>query len=136
MKPLLKAILLSVLVVLGGAPIALAQDKTLTINSFGGAYEEAHRKCVITPFEKETGATVKIVTAYSADAFAQLRAQKTAPQYDVIHFSGGQEIVAFVDAAVYYDGEAGLRVGEGLNHGQGLAAHFKVEIGEGDGTVD
>ncbi|MDR3377003.1 MAG: ABC transporter substrate-binding protein [Ancalomicrobiaceae bacterium] len=94
MKPLLKAILLSVLLVEGGAPIALAQDKTLTINSFGGAYEEAHRKCVITPFEKDTGATVKIVTAYSADAFAQLRAQKTAPQYDVIHFSGGQEIVA------------------------------------------
>jgi putative spermidine/putrescine transport system substrate-binding protein len=36
---------------------------------------------------------VQIVTAYSADAFAQLRAQKAAPQYDVIHFSGGQEIV-------------------------------------------
>jgi len=73
---------------------ALAQDKTLTINSFGGAYETAHRKCVITPFEKETGASTRIVTAYSADAFAQLRAQKAAPTYDVIHFSGGQEIVA------------------------------------------
>lgn len=73
---------------------AMAQSNTLTINSFGGAYETAHRKCVITPFEKETGATTKIVTAYSADAFAQVRAQKAAPQYDVIHFSGGQEIVA------------------------------------------
>jgi len=72
---------------------ALAQDNTLTINSFGGAYEEAHRACVITPFEKATGATVNVVTAYSADAFAQLRAQKDAPQFDVIHFSGGQEIV-------------------------------------------
>lgn len=71
-----------------------AQAQTLTINSFGGAYEVAHRKCVITPFEKETGATTKVVTAYSADAFAQIRAQKAAPQYDVIHFSGGQEIVA------------------------------------------
>ena len=65
----------------------------ITINSFGGAYEEAHRKCVIDPFTAETGADVNIVTAYSADAFAQLRAQKDAPQYDVIHFSGGQEIV-------------------------------------------
>ncbi|MAM13708.1 MAG: ABC transporter substrate-binding protein [Rhizobiaceae bacterium] len=65
----------------------------ITINSFGGAYEEAHRKCVIEPFTAETGADVKIVTAYSADAFAQLRAQKDAPQFDVIHFSGGQEIV-------------------------------------------
>ncbi|MDN2581808.1 ABC transporter substrate-binding protein [Aquibium sp. ELW1220] len=71
---------------------ALAQE--ITINSFGGAYEEAHRKCVIDPFTAETGAKVNIVTAYSADAFAQLRAQKDAPQYDVIHFSGGQEIVA------------------------------------------
>jgi putative spermidine/putrescine transport system substrate-binding protein len=71
---------------------ALAQE--ITINSFGGSYEEAHRKCVIDPFTAETGAKVNIVTAYSADAFAQLRAQKDAPQYDVIHFSGGQEIVA------------------------------------------
>lgn len=73
---------------------ALAQAPTLVINSFGGAYEQAHRKCVIDPFEKVTGASVKIVTAYSADAFAQVRAQKAAPQFDVIHFSGGQEIVA------------------------------------------
>ena len=72
---------------------AFAQENTLTINSFGGAYEEAHRKCVITPFEEATGAKVNVVTAYSADAFAQLRAQKDAPQFDVIHFSGGQEIV-------------------------------------------
>lgn len=73
---------------------AFAQsDKTLNINSFGGAYEEAHRKCVIEPFEQAHGAKINIVTAYSADAFAQLRAQKEAPQYDVIHFSGGQEIV-------------------------------------------
>lgn len=70
-----------------------AGAQTLTINSFGGAYEEAHRECVITPFEEATGATVQIVTAYSADAFAQLRAQAAAPQFDVIHFSGGQEIV-------------------------------------------
>lgn len=72
----------------------MAQDKTLTINSFGGAYETAHRKCIITPFEKANGATARVVTAYSADAFAQLRAQKAAPQFDIIHFSGGQEIVA------------------------------------------
>lgn len=70
---------------------AIAEE--ITINSFGGAYEEAHRKCVIDPFEAETGAKVNIVTAYSADAFAQLRAQKDAPQFDVIHFSGGQEII-------------------------------------------
>ena len=78
---------------------ALAQE--ITINSFGGSYEEAHRKCVIDPFTAETGVKVNIVTAYSADAFAQLRAQKDAPQYDVIHFSGGQEIVAEVPGHAY-----------------------------------
>jgi putative spermidine/putrescine transport system substrate-binding protein len=82
------------------ATSALAQEKTITINSFGGSYEQAHRKCVIDPFEKETGAKVNIVTAYSADAFAQLRAQKAAPQYDVIHFSGGQEVVAAKEGLV------------------------------------
>jgi len=106
---------------------AAAQGKTLVINSFGGAYEDAHKKCVITPFEQENGATVQIVTAYSADAFAQLRAQKAAPQYDVIHFSGGQEIVAakegllspidaskLTNAADLYDfAKANMAAGEG-----------------------
>jgi len=121
----LTALAATTLSLLAGA--ALAQDKTLTINSFGGAYETAHRKCVITPFEKETGATTRVVTAYSADAFAQVRAQKAAPQFDVIHFSGGQEIVAAsegllaaIDAAkvpnladLYPVAKAGLAKGEG-----------------------
>ena len=87
---------------------AFAQDNTLTINSFGGAYETAHRTCVITPFEAATGATVNVVTAYSADAFAQLRAQKDAPQFDVIHFSGGQEIVAAAEGLLAPIDEAAL----------------------------
>lgn len=92
MKTTLGTAVLGISALLGTT--AFAQDNTLTINSFGGAYEEAHRACVIAPFEAETGAKVNVVTAYSADAFAQLRAQKAAPQFDVIHFSGGQEIVA------------------------------------------
>lgn len=72
---------------------AFAQQ-TLVINSFGGAYEVTHRKAVIEPFEKANNVKVQIVTAYSADALAQLRAQKAAPQFDVIHFSGGQEAIA------------------------------------------
>ena len=67
------------------ATSALAAGETITINSFGGAYEKAHRQCIIDPFEKETGATVQIVTAYSADAFAQLRAQKDALQQALQH---------------------------------------------------
>ena len=106
---------------------ANAQTQTLVINSFGGVYEQTHRKCIIEPFEKATGASVKVVTAYSADAFAQLRAQKAAPQFDILHFSGGQEIVgaaegllAPIDAAkvpaladVYDIAKKNLAKGEG-----------------------
>jgi putative spermidine/putrescine transport system substrate-binding protein len=80
MKSAGKTSILTASVLALAAGTAMAQDKTLTINSFGGAYEEAHKKCIITPFEQETGAKVQIVTAYSADAFAQLRAQKDAPR--------------------------------------------------------
>ncbi|MGO4706214.1 ABC transporter substrate-binding protein [Microvirga sp. 2MCAF38] len=72
---------------------AFAKDK-LVINSYGGAYEQIHRKLVIEPFQKKYDVDVQVITAYSADALAQLRAQKAAPQFDVIHFSGGQEVVA------------------------------------------
>lgn len=68
--------------------------QSITINSFGGDYEATLKKAVIEPFEKETGAKVNVVTAYSADALAQLTAQKDKPQLDVVTFSGGQEIVA------------------------------------------
>jgi putative spermidine/putrescine transport system substrate-binding protein len=127
MRSAFKSAVLGISAIAMSAAAAQAQDKTLTINSFGGAYEEAHRKCVIGPFEQETGAKVQIVTAYSADAFAQLRAQKDAPQFDVIHFSGGQEIVgaaegllAPIDAAklanaadLYDFAKANLAKGEG-----------------------
>jgi putative spermidine/putrescine transport system substrate-binding protein len=76
------------------AATTVAQQPTLVINSFGGAYEQTHRKAVIEPFEKATGARVQVVTLYSADALAQLRAQRAAPQVDILHFSGGQEAVA------------------------------------------
>lgn len=79
---------------------ALAQQ-TLVINSFGGAYEATHRKAVIEPFEKANNVKVQIVTVYSADALAQLRAQKAAPQFDVLHFSGGQEAVAAREGLLY-----------------------------------
>jgi putative spermidine/putrescine transport system substrate-binding protein len=81
------------LVVMG----ASAQAQELVINSFGGAYEKTHRELVIDPFERMTGAKVRILTAYSADMLAQLRAQKDAPQVDVAHFSGGVEATAAAD---------------------------------------
>jgi len=108
---------------------AFGQDNTLTINSFGGAYEEAHRACVIAPFQEATGATVNVVTAYSADAFAQLRAQKDAPQFDVIHFSGGQEIVAAAEGLLAPIDEAKL------SNAADLYDFAKAALAEGQGPA-
>ena len=104
-----------------------AGAQTLTINSFGGAYEEAHRKCIITPFEEATGATVQVETAYSADGFAQLRAQAAAPQFDVMHFSGGQEIVAAREGLLAPIDPASLSNADGLVD----AARPNLDGGEG-----
>lgn len=73
---------------------AAAAQEELVVSSFGGEWTDTHRKLVIEPFEKETGATVRLVTGYSADIMAQLQAQQANPQMDVVHFSGGQEALA------------------------------------------
>lgn len=86
-------VVLSTLFLMGFFQSAQAQTK-LVINSFGGAYEEAHQRLVIEPFEKKYGCEVEVITAYSADMLARLRAQKNNPQFDVAHFSGGQEAIA------------------------------------------
>lgn len=73
---------------------AASAETVLVVNSFGGDYEQTHRDLVITPFEERYGVRVDVVTVYSADALALLRAQQDNPQFDVIHFSGGQERIA------------------------------------------
>jgi putative spermidine/putrescine transport system substrate-binding protein len=85
--------LLGVFFLFGAAQVILAET-TLVINSFGGAYEKAHLELVIKPFEQKYNCKIKIITAYSADALARLRAQKNKPQLDIVHFSGGQEAIA------------------------------------------
>lgn len=124
------------------APAARAQARTLTVNSFGGAYEQTHRKAVIEPFEKLHNVRVNVVTVYSADALAQLRAQKAAPQFDVLHFSGGQEAVAAREgllepatpidlpeaARLYPFATAGLARGEGpVMHVAAMGLIFHAE---------
>jgi putative spermidine/putrescine transport system substrate-binding protein len=102
---------------------------TLVINSFGGDYETAHRKLVIEPFEKAHDVKVEIVTAYSADALARLRAQKINPQFDVIHFSGGQEAIAAKEGLL-----SPIKAAQLSNYGQMYP--FAVEgIQEGRGPI-
>ncbi|MGF1626348.1 MAG: ABC transporter substrate-binding protein [Alphaproteobacteria bacterium] len=119
-------------VLLAGAALcamasAAAAQERLVINSFGGAYEEAHRRLVIEPFEQMHNVEIEVVTAYSADALAQLRAQAANPQFDVIHFSGGQEVTAAregllepiaPEALTHYDELYPFAV-EGLAEGRG-----------------
>lgn len=68
--------------------------QTLVVTTFGGDWETAFVEAVVEPFEDETGASVEMITLYSADALAQVTAQKASPQIDVVHFSGGQEFTA------------------------------------------
>lgn len=84
---------LAVAAVLATLAPAQAQQE-LVVSSFGGAWTENHRRLVIEPFEEQYGVKVRVVTGYSADIMAQLRAQKDSPQMDVVHFSGGQEASA------------------------------------------
>lgn len=86
------AMLAAGVLALGAGPAA-AQE-TLVVTSFGGDYEKAHRELVIEPFEEMHDVNIEVQTLYSADALAQLRAQRNSPQFDVVHFSGGQEVIA------------------------------------------
>ena len=66
----------------------------------------------VTPFEKETGATTKIVTAYSADAFAQVRRDAR-----VIALTGGRDFNTTPELAQSY---------VDLLRARGVEAHFRM----------
>ncbi|BCG61642.1 ABC transporter substrate-binding protein [Paenibacillus sp. URB8-2] len=65
----------------------------LVVTSFGGAIEKTQKE-LIQEFEKEYNAKVDVITLYSADALAKIRAEKNNPSIDVVQFSGGQEEIA------------------------------------------
>lgn len=72
-------------------------SKELVVTSFGGDYEKAQRKALFDKFEKKYGVKVKLVTLYSADALAKLTATRGNAGFDVVQFSGGQEVQAGKD---------------------------------------
>ena len=76
------------------------EGQSLVVTTFGGDWETAFIEAVVDPFEAETGASVELITLYSADALAQVTAQKASPQIDVVHFSGGQEFTAAADGLI------------------------------------
>lgn len=117
------------------AGAALAQEE-LVVSSYGGEWTENQRELIIEPFEREHGVKVRLVTGYSADILAQLRAQKDNPQIDVVHFSGGQEAIAAEEGLLspikpeeleHYDDLYPIAV-QGLDQGHG-PAHAVAAIG-------
>lgn len=120
----------------GGSTDSASSDlpfagQTIVINSFGGDYEATLQEAVIKPFQAETGAKVEVVTAYSADALAQLTAQKGNPQLDVVTFSGGQEVVAAADGLLAPIAESDIELASELVP----TALDGVKRGNGEGPV-
>jgi len=64
--------------------MALAQEKTLTVISWGGAYGAAHQKHMVDPFQKDTG--VKILFDSYSGGVAEMKAQVESGnvQWDVV----------------------------------------------------
>lgn len=122
-----KQVLAASFVLLAGGD-ALAQAE-LVINSFGGAYEKRHRELVIEPFEKANNAKVTVVTVYSADMVAQLRAQKAAPRFDVVHLSGGLEATAAAEGLL-----APIRPDQLSNHAD-LYPFAVANLAKGEGPA-
>ena len=65
-----------------GAPVAYAQQKTLTISSWGGAFQKAQKEAWFGLVEKELGVTIKEDnTSGIADMRAQVASGK--PTWDL-----------------------------------------------------
>ncbi|KRA60520.1 ABC transporter substrate-binding protein [Rhizobium sp. Root651] len=107
---------------------ALAQE-TLIVNSWGGTYEKLQKELIFEPFERANNVKIQVATVYSADMLAQLRAQKNAPQYDVVQFSGGQEVVAAKEGLI-----SPIKPEE-LSHAADLYPFATAGLARGEGPV-
>jgi putative spermidine/putrescine transport system substrate-binding protein len=68
------------------APLAHAQaPQELVLGIFGGSFADNTKLCHIAPFEKATGAKVKLVLGSSTQNMAKLRATKGSPDIDVAY---------------------------------------------------
>ena len=68
---------------LAAARPAAAAD--LTVGAFGGVWEQSLRRCIVEPFEKQTGKTVSVVLGAPAQWLNQVAASPTNPPLDVIY---------------------------------------------------
>lgn len=77
-----------------GGDKAAKGTRELVVTAFGGDYEKAQQQALFSKFEKEHDVKIKTVTIYSADALAKLTAAGGNAGFDVVQFSGGQEVQA------------------------------------------
>jgi len=76
--------------ILGGAAALLlaggaARAADLVVGAFGGVWETSLRKCIIAPFEKQTGKTVDVVLGAPIQWLNQVAASPAKPPIDVIY---------------------------------------------------
>jgi putative spermidine/putrescine transport system substrate-binding protein len=57
----------------------------LTVGAFGGVWEQSLRKCVIAPFQKQTGKTVDVVLGAPTQWLNQIAASPGKPPLDIIY---------------------------------------------------
>jgi putative spermidine/putrescine transport system substrate-binding protein len=62
-----------------------AQAADLVVGAFGGVWEQSLRKCVIGPFQKQTGKTVDVVLGSPLQWLNQIAANPAHPPLDVIY---------------------------------------------------
>jgi putative spermidine/putrescine transport system substrate-binding protein len=125
----MKTLKLAAVLVAASLQAAAAEQATLVINSYGGPYEAVQRQVIFEPFEKAHDVKIQVVTVYSADMLAQLRAQKDAPQFDLVQFSGGQEILAAQEGLLEPMTEADL------SHAKDLYPFALEGLAQGRGPV-
>lgn len=66
-----------------GAP-SVARAADLTVTAYGGAWEQAYRKCFVQPFEKQTGKTVDVILGSPMQWINQVGANPAHPPIDVM----------------------------------------------------
>lgn len=63
---------------------AVAQARSLNASTYHGLMEEAHRKYVVAPFQKATGAQATLLPMLSTEAVTRIVAQRDNPPLDVV----------------------------------------------------
>lgn len=97
------------------ATTAIAQDKSVTIASWGGSYQEAQSKALFQPAEKNTGIAVKEET-YGGMSDVRLQVTSGQVTYDIVVSGSGSAARAanegllepldydVIDVSTFYDG--------------------------------